>query len=115
MHPKPDQAALSAAANGAVYQRSEYHCPGPKGEPPRLRAKPASLCPRVWADAEATGALRRSIMDGRVSEVWEDGFPRFVWHLDGTVVYEARHTRGPHGTFHAYPIESFQAPTGLLP
>lgn len=114
MHPNPETSALTNAAAQAVYGRSDYHCPGRKGQPPRLRAKPASVCPKVWGDKQATDALRLAITQGYVSEAWEDGFPRYVWHRDSGVIYEARHTRGPIGTFHAYPIEPVQAPAGLL-
>lgn len=69
------------------------------------RAKPASPCPKRWNDAEATQLLRSAISRGHISDKWEDGFPRWVWHRDGGTYYEARHTRGPLGSFHAYPIE----------
>jgi hypothetical protein len=114
MHPQPNNDALKVAAAAAVYRHSDYHCVGPKGQAPRGRARPASICPRNWNEQQATNALRGAIEDGKVSEVWEDGFPRYVWHRDGTTLYEARHTRGPAGTFHAYPIEAVQAPPGLL-
>jgi hypothetical protein len=115
MQTRPNQGLLTNAATKALYSPSEYHCRGPKGQPLKSRPKPASECPRGWSGAEATHALRRAIADGQVSEVWEDGFPRFVWHRDNGVTYEARHTRGPVGTFHAYPIEAIQAPRGFLP
>jgi hypothetical protein len=111
--PKPDRARLAQAASKSVYAGSDYHCPGVGGRPLKYRAKPASICPRHWSEAEATAALRVAMTQGTVSEVWEDGFPRYVWHKDGDVWYEARHTRGPYGTFHAYPIELGQLPGGL--
>lgn len=113
VHPAPDAEMLSRAASASVYGASRYHCRGPKGEPVIIRVEPTSLCPRQWSDQEATRALRDAIRNGAVCEVWEDGFPRHVWHRDGDVLYEARHTRGPIGSFHAYPIESLQAPKGL--
>jgi hypothetical protein len=111
--PAPDEFKLVNAAAAAIYGSSEYHCRGPKGEPPKRRAKPASICPRKWNNDEATEALRMALKKGWVSETWDEGFPRYVWHREGTVMYEARHTRGPIGTFHAYPIEPFQSPNGL--
>ena len=113
--PSPDPVKIEAAAASAVYSPSEYHCPGPKGEHPKRRFKPASICPRRWSNQSATDALQSAISNGQVSEAWEDGFPRYVWHKDGDVIYEARHTRGPPGTFHAYPLEKFQIPNGLIP
>ena len=111
----PDQTMLAQAAMHAVYHGDDnpYHCPGIRGQPLATRAKPASICPRRWSDEEATQALRNAMSRGNVSEIWEEGFPRYVWHRDGAVFYEARHTRGPSGSFHAYPIEEIQAPQGL--
>lgn len=111
--PTPDPSKLENAAATAVYGFSEYHCRGPKGEAPKKRARPASICPRKWSNDEATEALRMALKKGHVSEAWEEGFPRYAWHRDGAILYEARHTRGPTGTFHAYPIEAFQFPNGL--
>lgn len=113
VHPAPDAAMLERAAKVAAYGENPYHCSRPGGQAPIIRAKPASHCPRWWSDAEATKTLREAIAEGRVSETWEEGFPRHVWHRDGDVLYEARHTRGPVGSFHAYPIENSQAPHGL--
>jgi len=104
----PDPALLAQAAATAVYSASPYHCP-----PFRQRVRPASPCPRRWTDEEATTALRGALSNGHVSDRWENGFPRYVWRRDGNVLYEARHTRGPEGSFHAYPIEDSQAPHGL--
>jgi hypothetical protein len=114
MHPRPNPSALTSAAAAAVYSPSDYHCRGRKGQPLKSRGKPASACPKRWSDTEATRVLRKAIADGNVSEAWEDGFPRYVWHRDGEITYEARHTRGPTGTFHAYPIEAIQTPDGFL-
>jgi len=108
--PNPDRALLAHAASNAVYSRSPYHCLGAEGQPIATRMKPASPCPRQWSDEDATKTLRIAVSRGHVSEIWEDGFPRYVWHRDGTVFYEARHTRGPLGSFHAYPIEEIQLP-----
>lgn len=110
----PDPKHLARAARGAVYGRDEYHCRGESGAPRKWRAKPASPCPRSWATEEGTDALRRAISGGHVSAVWDnEGFPRYAWHREGSRLYEARHTRGPHGTYHAYSIEEAEAPIGL--
>jgi hypothetical protein len=77
------------------------------------RIKPASRCPRRWTDEDATRVLRAAISRGKISADWEDGFPKFVWAKEGGVFYEARHTRGPAGYFHAYPIEAIQLPRGM--
>jgi len=111
--PTPDCERLAHAAAKAVYSRSEYHCPGARGQPVKARSKHTSICPKRWSDEKATRILREAIACGNVSDTWEEGFPRHVWHKDGKVLYEARHTRGPYGSFHAYPIEDIQAPLGL--
>jgi len=113
MHPQPQQMPLQQAAATATYVSSPYHCPGPKGQKRVVRLKPASPCPRIWTVKEATVALRCAIASGQVSEKWEDGFPRYVWHREAATLYEARHSRGPVGSFHAYPIGNDQAPKGL--
>ena len=109
----PSADKLAYAAANAFYRPSEYHCPGVGGRRLKFRPKPSSICPRGWGDDEATDAIREAIRRGNVSENWEDSFPRYVWHRDGEVLYEARHTRGPSGSFHAFPIEEIQAPRGL--
>ena len=109
-----ETASTSRAANAATYQASEYHCRGSSGAPRRTRVKPASPCPQDWTVKEAQEALRVAIVNGRVSELWDDEFPRYVWHVQGDTIYEARHTRGPSGTYHAYPITSREAPAGLI-
>jgi hypothetical protein len=110
----PDPASIAYAASLAVYSRSQYHCRGPQGQPLATRAKPASPCPRQWSDEDATTLLRGAMFRGHLSEKWENGFPRYVWHRDGIVFYEARHTRGPIGSYHAYPIEDIQLPLGIV-
>jgi hypothetical protein len=111
--PNPDPSKIRIAAESAVYAASDYHCPAARGQPPKRRVRYASICPKRWSAHAATNALRQALSKGQVSEAWEDGFPRYVWTKDGEVIYEARHTRGPTGTFHAYPIEKYQIPDGL--
>jgi len=116
LHPSPDPRLLEKAAESAIYvNHGDYHCPSERGAPPKSRPKPASRCPRPWESPAATAALREAILAGRVSEVWEEEFPRHVWHADGDLWYEARHTRGPSGSYHAYPIEAAAAPRELVP
>src|SRR4051794_35734067 len=98
--PKRVASSLSAeqlreAALRAVYDGNQnlHHCPDAMGRPPRSRAKPASICPRRWTDEDTTKALREALARGNVSETWEDGFPRYIWHREGDTLYEARHTR----------------------
>jgi hypothetical protein len=109
-----DKGRLEQAADRAVYSPSDYHCRLPDGRPRRLRARPASAFPRQWPIKEATEALRVAIIRGHVSQAWEDDFPRYAWHREGETIYEARHTGGPRGTYHAYPIDRSESPPGLI-
>jgi hypothetical protein len=64
-----------------------------------------SRCPPIWTNTEATRLLRLAVLEGRVSWLWEKGYPRYVWHLDGDVLYEARLTNSGTGEYHGYPLE----------
>ena len=114
--PAPNPTKLATAAEKAMYDvgAKSYHCRTEDGGPPSSRIKPASICPRQWRRDEATAALRNAIGRGQVSIEWDDeSFPRYVWVRDEGTLYEGRHTRGPHGSYHAYPIEEVDAPKGL--
>lgn len=88
------------------YTGSPYHrSPGSKAGPSVKRAGLTSRCPPSWTNASATEALRRSVSEVLVSQYWEGGFPRFVWYLDGDVLYEARLTNQGNGEYHGYPLE----------
>jgi hypothetical protein len=110
--PSPDDLAKAAAA--VTYQESPYHCPGPNGQKPKWRAKPASICPRRWSAAEAVAALKRAINAGYVSEKRNDDFPRYDWYREGEdTIYEARSEPNTPERYHAYPVESLQVPGDL--
>jgi hypothetical protein len=110
----PDPDYLRRAANAARYEPSRYHCPGPNGQRPVRRSRPASPCPRDWSVREATEALKRAVNAGYVSEQRNGDFPRYVWYRDELdVFYEARSELRTPDRFHAYPIESIELPRGL--
>ncbi len=90
--------------------------PEHKGHPsgvgsPRLRSDATPCEPRRTKDLEAnTAALRRGILEGCVSQVFEGGYPKYVWTwLDGEL-YEARHINGPRGTYKGYRLEPSEYP-----
>jgi len=89
------------------YTGSSYHrSPGSKAGPVATRAGLTSRCPPSWSNAKATEALRLAVSEARVSCFWEGaGFPRYVWYLDGDVLYEARLTNRENGEYHGYPLE----------
>jgi hypothetical protein len=94
-------AALKVRYTGSSYHRST----GSKAGPIARRVGLTSKCPPSWTNLEATRLLRLAITDGRVSVSWEHGYPRYVWHLDGDVLYEARLTNSGNGEYHGYPLE----------
>jgi hypothetical protein len=102
---------LDAAANGARYAPSDYHCK--ENGRLRRRVKPQTPCPRDFTLQEAGDALRASIRARRVSRDWINGFPRRVWYKQGDQWYEACTNTGTAGTYHAYPIEVVGLPPGL--
>lgn len=98
--------AMKSAASRVRYTGSPYHrSRGSRSGPAAQRIGFSSRCPPNWTNSEATRVLRAAIREGRVSPVWEHGFPRHVWHLEGDVLYEARLTNSGNGEYHAYPLE----------
>jgi len=102
---------IEAAAVGAKYAPSPYHCP--ENGRLRYRVKPATPCPRIFSLPQAGRALREAIRSRHISEDWVNGFPRRVWHREGDQWYEACTNTGTAGTYHAYPIEPAGLPAGL--
>lgn len=78
---------------------------------PRLRSDASECPPDLSGDLDVnTQHLRRGIIAQCVGRDFEDGFPRYVWvWVDGDL-YEARHMRGPVGTYKAYPLEPVEKP-----
>jgi hypothetical protein len=66
----------------------------------------ASKCEAHWTIQTATRALRNAILSGYVSADWRGGFPRYVWHREGELVYEAFLTNQNQGHYKAYPLET---------
>lgn len=100
------QEALKRIITIARYTGSPYHrSPGSRAGNVVKRAGLSSRCPPTWTNAAATEVLRKAISEVRVSQFWEGGFPRYVWHLDGDVLYEARLTNQGNGEYHGYPLE----------
>ena len=80
---------------------------------PRLRAD-ASLCPREIRDQELVSEwLRSAIRRGAVGGPWEGGFPRYVWHREGDVVFEGRLVNRGSGSYKGYPLDEDEWPRGI--
>lgn len=88
----PDGIDLRQVAASCRYVGSPYHkdAPGFAGRP-HGRRPGASLCPRHLVNRHdlVEGWLRDAVRSGRVG-AWDHGYPRYVWHREGDVVFEAR-------------------------
>ena len=74
----------------------------------------ASLCPRYIRDiAIPTAWLRSAIRKGAIGKLWEGGFPRYVWHREGNIVFEARLVNRGEGSYKGYPLNDGEAPVGV--
>ncbi len=99
---------LHTASQVAEYISSPYHrAAGSRMEGPTTgrRWPHASKCPPNWDRRAATRALREGLRAGRVSAQWVGNYPKFVWHLEGETLYEARLSNTERGEYHAYPLE----------
>lgn len=81
---------------------------------PKPRAD-ASKCDLALAfnKEEVTKWLQSALRRGAISEVFEGGFPRYVWYKKGKVVYEARLTNQGLGEYKGYPLNEPEWPDGL--
>jgi hypothetical protein len=90
----PGGVGIAQVAEAAVYAGSVNHKDHPSfaGNPPRPRPD-ASICPRNLAGMQPQIQLWLSdaIRQGHFGGLWENGFPRYVWHREQGVIFEARH------------------------
>lgn len=114
IQPPPDGIDLTQVAESCRYVGSPYHkdVPGFAGVPHRRPT--ASLCPRTLAARRPRIQqwLRDAVRSGRVG-AWDGGYPRYVWHREGDIVFEARHGSPGSGEYHGYPLEPSQTVRGL--
>lgn len=113
--PIPDGVDLEDVARRASYVGSPEHKDAPSfAGQPRPRAD-ASICDRrlISQHAEITRWLRAAIRNACVSGHWEDGFPRYVWHRDGEVVYEGRLVNRANGSYKGYPLNEDEWPSSV--
>lgn len=109
IHPWPErEQAVEIVAGTARYVGSaEHKGHWSPGHQPRLRSDASECPPELTQDVEAnTLRLRRGILSGCVGAAFENGFPKYVWVWVDGELWEARHIRGPVGTYKAYgPLE----------
>jgi hypothetical protein len=91
----------------ARYVGSEYHKDLPSFAGQTIRPLPdREVCPRDLAhrQVEIQQWLAEAIQHGHFSPYWEGGFPRYVWHRDGEVVYAARLINRGNGEDKGFPL-----------
>jgi hypothetical protein len=108
----PDAALLTAAAGRARYLGSVEHKDSPSAAGvPHPRAD-AFICDHTDF-AEATDWLRQGIRRGCVGDLWEHGFPRYVFHRVGDALYLARHLGAPIGGYKGWRLAPDEWPPGF--
>jgi len=104
--PPPPGTDLDKVARKVTYVGSPEHKDTPSfAGHPRPRAD-AAICERALAreQVRVTRWLRKAIRSGSVSALWEGGFPRYVWHKEGAIVFEARLVNQVSGQYKGYPL-----------
>jgi len=113
--PAVESARLATLAEQVSYVGSPEHKDMPSfAGHPRPR-RDASICPQsLTADlAKISGWLSEAFRRGAVGELWEGGFPRYVWYKDGGDVYEGRLVNRGLGQYKGYPLEPAEWPEGI--
>lgn len=107
-----DRDALAARAD---YVGSPEHKRSPSfAGAPRPRAD-ATICDPLLNERleEIRGWLREAIRRGCSSELWEGGFPRYLWYFEAGTAYEARLVNRELGQYKGYPLSPDEWPTGI--
>lgn len=106
---------LEALARRVSYIGSPEHKDAPSfAGQPKPRAD-ASICDRRLAEEreQVTDWLRTAIRRGAISSLLEGDFPRYAWHKEEEVVYEARIVNRELGEYKGYPLNDTEWPEGL--
>ena len=111
VRPPPHGVDLDAVAEQVTYESSPYHSRAARIHRPR---PDASKCPaEVSSDLERVELWLRQAIQAGTTGVWENGFPRYVWHRVGDVIFEARQGAPGSGVYHGYPLSPEQDVRGL--
>jgi hypothetical protein len=62
---------------------------------------------------QVTEWLRTAIRRGAISGLLEGDYPRYAWHKEDEVVYEARLVNRELGEYKGYPLNDTEWPEGL--
>jgi hypothetical protein len=75
-----------------------------------------SVCPRnlAWQQQTVQEWLRSAIVAGNTGDIWEGGFPKYIWHRVADTVFEGE-LMSPYGRgeYKGYPLEEYQQVRGL--
>lgn len=100
---------LEALSSKVSYGGNAKHKKTPwwGGEPrPDTRG---TLCPNEFHDKQVplTDWLRDAVRKGAIDHRYEgDGsFPKHVWYMHGSILYEAKLDNSEKGTYHGYPLK----------
>ena len=107
----PEGTNLAEIAERVKYVASTYHN---ATDPGHRRRADATVCPKEVSKRQKRTQLwlRNAIRAGRTG-TWRGGFPRYVWHREGDVIYEARQGAPGSGEYHGYPLDPNQTVRGL--
>jgi hypothetical protein len=111
----PSGTDLAELASRARYVGSPEHKSAPSyAGPPKPRGD-ASCCDQSLNQDQlrVNCWLKKALRRGAVGAPWEGDFPRYVWHRQGEVVYEARLTNRVAGEYKGYPLLQDEWPAGL--
>ncbi|WP_283137085.1 hypothetical protein [Rhizohabitans arisaemae] len=110
----PEGVSLDEIAEKVAYVGSGEHKSYPSfAGHPRLRADASKCDPKFTDPEEITGWLRKTIANGNIGAPWEGGFPRYAWHRQDDVIYEARLVNRELGQYKGYPLERSEWPERL--
>lgn len=106
-----DEQQLEVLTTRASYVGSGHHKRNPADYGlERTNPRPTkSLCDlnRSITLGQARTLLKTGVRAGMVSELAEDGFPKFIWCVDESeTVYEAKTNPKAPGKYHGYPLEA---------
>lgn len=108
--PPPRDVDVCRVAENCRYVGSPYHRRGRA-----IHRRPdATLCPEHLSNdnQRVEGWLRASVRAGQTGP-WEQGFPKYVWHVEADTIYEARQGAPGSGEYHGYPLRDTQRVRGL--
>ena len=110
--PPPDGVALAQVAERAHYVGSPEHKRSPSFAGRLAPRSDASICDPSLSNQQTRvqSWLRAALRIGNCGGPWENGYPRYVWHKEDALAYEARLTNQASGEYKGYPIHLDQCP-----